>query len=639
MAEKKSITRRDFLNGAAISLASVGIGGDGLALAAVDGEAPFASGSSAASTDYYPPGLTGLRGNHPGSNDYAHPLAWNDEAPADFSDTNEEYDLVVVGGGLSGLAAALFYQKERGRDQRILILDNHDDFGGHARRNEFNVNGQMLLGVGGSINLEFPDDYSKEVKGLLKDVGIHFKRLEASNDPNYSLGGAITSDISYFAKAADGKTGEVVGRWMSAMHGKADPKPLISQLPYSQDDKDKLLTLFRGKWDYLVGLSIEDRAAYQSSHSYHGFLRDKVGLSDDAVTIFDPIIRSGYGVGGDGVSVSEALKSGAPGLRSVGWPWAWADRLLYKEDAYHALVFPDGNASVARLMVRKLIPEVAPGESMDDIAAARFDYGKLDVPGAPVRLRLNSTAVRVREDDGRVHVSYVEKGAAKRVTANHCVLACYNAIIPHMCPDMSEEQKQGLSYGSKVPFIWANVAIREGTPFYKASSEAFFCPNSYFHFVTKAPPVKLDDFQTPEKPTDPLVLFMFNSPTPLRQDGTSNRDLYRMARYQLLQTPFSTFEEEVKAQLNEMYGAYGFDADRDIEAITINRWAHGYAYTYCELDDPKFAKGQHPHEIGRKQFGRISIANTDAEAKPYLNGAIDAAWRAVREQTSLAVRG
>ena len=125
---------------------------------------------------------------------------------------------------------------------------------------------------------------------------------------------------------------------------------------------------------------------------------------------------------------------------------------------------------------------------------------------------------------------------------------------------------------------------------------------------------------------------MNHVPTPRAEKGQSLRDVYRLARHTLYATPFATFETEIKQQLNAMFGAYGFDAERDIEAVTVNRWSHGYAYEYMDLHDPKWPKGEAPHELGRKPMGRISIANSDSEAHAYVHAAIDSAWRAVAEQ-------
>ncbi len=143
--------------------------------------------------------------------------------------------------------------------------------------------------------------------------------------------------------------------------------------------------------------------------------------------------------------------------------------------------FPDGNASVARLLVRSLIPDVAPGTTMEDVVAARFDYGKLDRDSSPVRLRLESTAVRVRhrgdpQGAEEVEVTYVRHGRAERARAGHCVLACYNAVIPYVCEELPEEQKRALSNALKSPLVYANVLIRNWTAFAELGARSIRCP-------------------------------------------------------------------------------------------------------------------------------------------------------------------
>jgi len=131
-----------------------------------------------------------------------------------------------------------------------------------------------------------------------------------------------------------------------------------------------------------------------------------------------------------------------------------------------------------------------------------------------------------------------------------------------------------------------------------------------------------------------MVLWMAHNPSPQNDGQQTARDLYRLGRHRLYGTPFSTFESAARQQLTDMFGRHGFDAERDIEAITVNRWAHGYSYEYTDLYDPDWEDGQAPHELGRKPLGRISIANADSEGSAYLHAAIDAAWRAVGERLS-----
>ena len=181
------ITRRDFLNGVAIGAgASLLMPGQLIAQPAGSIAAKKSPG------DYYPPTLTGMRGSHEGSYEVAHALAWNGQKPSSYEELDEHYDLIVVGAGQSGLAAAWYYRKKMGPTAKILLLDNHDDFGGHAKRNEFHQDGNMVLGLGGAQNIEPMSSYSAMAIELLKDIGIDDQALAAmtANTPDdYMLGG------------------------------------------------------------------------------------------------------------------------------------------------------------------------------------------------------------------------------------------------------------------------------------------------------------------------------------------------------------------------------------------------------------------------------------------------------------------
>jgi spermidine dehydrogenase len=329
---------------------------------------------------------------------------------------------------------------------------------------------------------------------------------------------------------------------------------------------------------------------------------------------------------------------GAPGFKSLGWLGKLADKLLYDDDQpYKATFFPDGNASIARLLVRRMIPDVAAGNTMEDIVTAKFDYSKLDSGSSTTRVRLNSTVVNVEhQDDTTVSVGYITQGDAYRVRAKHVILACYNGIIPHLCPELPKAQKEGLKYGVKTPMVYTNVLLRSGSSFFEAGAKLYTCPNSYFNAVTASPPTHLGQFKPPANPEDSLVLFMGHMPTPSNDGNQSVRDLLRLGRHKLYTTSFETYEQEIRNQLTGMFGAYGFDADRDIEAITVNRWSHGYAYHYFMMHDPEWPEGQKPHEIGRQRYGRISIANSDSEASPYIWAAIESGIRAVDEQMKVS---
>jgi spermidine dehydrogenase len=627
-AMKPRITRRDFLNGIA-----VGAGTSLLApvdLLAQVGPVAAASGESSA---YYPPTLTGMRGSHDGSFEVAHALVMEGQKPGEYERLDEPYDLVVVGAGISGLAAAYLYREQAGVDAKILILDNHDDFGGHAIRNEFRSGGKMLLGFGGSVNLE-QDAIGASARALLEEIGVEFKVLQEAGAPDYALSNAEAPYGIYLGRETYGEDQIVAGAWPQAWAGAGDYRKLIGSLNLSEDDKQKLVSLVSGEDDYLAGVPLPEKERYLRSTSYGKFLSDRVGLSRPASKLHEPWLRAIFGVGAESLSVMEAVMLGAPGLNVLGLP----DESAQAESSgdaptYRYPVFPDGNASVARLFVRKLIPEVAPGDTMQDLVTAPFDYSGLDRETSPVRIRLNSTAVNARQrGEDAVEVSYVTGGRAFKVRGKHCILACYNGMIPHLCPELPQAQKEGLAYGVKVPFIWANVLLRSGEAVRRGGASVYMCPDNFFELVSHAPPVTLGNYHASSRPKDPMVMFMGHVPVPEANRSQSARDLYRLGRTRLLATSFATYETEIRKQLTGMFGGHGFDADRDIQAITVNRWSHGYAYEYLDLHDPDWAEGQAPHELARAQFGRISTANSDSEAYAYVQAAIDAAARAVGEQ-------
>lgn len=627
---RPKITRRDFLNGVSLSL---------VATAAAPSRSLAARPGGANAADYYPPALTGMRGSHDGSFEVAHALVMDEDKPSEYELLDETYDLVVVGGGISGLTAAYLYREQAGTHAKILVLDNHDDFGGHAKRNEFRSGGKMLLGFGGSINLE-QDAMGPSAKKLLEEIGVEFKKLENAVDPDYFISNPEAPYGLYLGREKYGANQIVAGPWQQVWNGEGDDQGLIDSSNLSADDKQKLVNLTSGEKDYLTDIRLAEKEAYIRGTSYARFLSERVGLSRPASKLFEPWTRALFGVGLEHVSVEEAISTGAPGLHSLGLPKEITNPESSDSNATHRYpVFPDGNASVARLFVRKLIPEVAPGSSMQDLVTARFDYSQLDRETSPVRIRLNSTAVDVRhQGEDAVDVSYVTGGKAFKVRGKHCILACYNAMIPHLCPELPEAQKESLAYGVKVPFVWVNVLLRSGEAVRRAGASVYQCPDGFFELVSHAPPVTLGNYRTSTKPGDPMVMFMGHMPAPEGDGSQSARDLYRLGRGKLMTTSFSVYEREIRKQLTGMFGVTGFDADRDIEAITVNRWSHGYAYEYLDLHDPDWAQGEAPHELARARLGRISIANSDSESSAYVQAAIDAAFRAVGEQSSTVGR-
>jgi len=261
------------------------------------------------------------------------------------------------------------------------------------------------------------------------------------------------------------------------------------------------------------------------------------------------------------------------------------------------------------------------------------DYGWLDLPGWPVRLRLESTAVRVRhlgppERAREVEVAYVKGGRLRSVRAGACVLACWHGVLPALLPELAAEQREALAASVKVPLVYANVLIRDWQAFVRLGVHRVFAPGGYWSMAMLDFPVSLGGYRCPRDPKEPAVVFLVRTPC---SPGLPPREQHRAGRVELLGTGFADFERELRGQLDRMLGAGGFQAARDVLAITVNRWPHGYTYEYSSLWDPEWPAGRAPHEIARRRLGRVAIANADAGAGAYADVSIDQAQRAVSE--------
>ena len=276
----RRISRRDFLNGIAIGAATT-------LTVMENGEPAIAAPSSTSgvqpsSSDPYPPAQTGLRGSHPGSFEVAHRVrdgAYR-QFPAIDVDTRETYDLVVVGGGISGMAAAFFFQNALGPDKRVLILDNHDDVGGHAKRNEFHYNGRLFLGVGGTLGIATNYPYSYQAKSLIKEIGIQVERYSEYVDSKLfrSLGLARGT---FFDKEHFGEDRLVTGE------GTIPWPDFFAKTPMSDQAKKDLTRLYTSKEDYFPGLSLDDKRAKLSKISYKDFLLNVAHVTPDAMPYFN----------------------------------------------------------------------------------------------------------------------------------------------------------------------------------------------------------------------------------------------------------------------------------------------------------------------------------------------------------------
>ena len=615
----RPISRRDFLNGVAAT---------GLAA-----NLPHKQAAPQDTQGYYPPALTGLRGSHPGSFEVAHSLRdgnfWRTAPPPVPGE--DSYDLVIVGAGLSGLAAAHFY-REAHPAARILLLDNHDDVGGHAKRNEFTLHGRMALINGGTLEIDSPYAYSRVSDGLLRTLGIEPERLEAACAHKDFYGSLGMSRGVFFNRetfGADHLTpGSAARKWAQILAG----------APISPRVQADIIRIQEARTDYMPGLSSDEKKARLSRMSYADYLVRVAGADPGVVPYYQALSQDEWGVGIDAVSALDVWTFDFPGFQGLGLAPGAAPRMGYTASGYasggsYMFHFPDGNASIVRLLTRRLIPAALPGRSVQDAVTGRLDYAQLDRPGQAVRIRLSSVVVGARNIGGAeastgVEVAYARFGQVSRVRARACILAGYNMMIPYICPEMSQTQKDALHYLVKIPLVYTTVALTNWRAFHKLGVSQIYSPGMYHSTMWLNPVVDIGTYTSVRSPDDPILLRMTRVPC---HPGLDERTQHRLGHADLLATSFETFERNIRDHLGRVLGPAGFDPASDITAITVNRWPHGYAYEYNYLFDPVWAPGQAPHEIGRALFGRIAIANSDSGAAAYTDSAIDQAHRAVGE--------
>ena len=611
---KRKITRRDFINGTLMAAGAIIV--------------PFGCTSETAMGKldplYYPPSLTGLRGSHPGSNTHAHSRAWDKKS--DWGSTTklkEEYDLIVVGGGISGLSAAFFYQQQHGKDKKVLILDNHDDFGGHAKRNEHTIDGKLRLGHGGSQSIDETNEMSEVVHALFKDLGIELERFNTAYDQDFykrSNLGAVT----YFNKETFGEDKVVRHPYCNfpnyiegiIMGGKLSNEDAAQQAPLSEKGKEQLLRVLNGGV-HEIDVPKAELEDYMRSHSYFDYLKTNLGIDDPGVLRMARSSGLDWGeTGADLMSISEAKSYGAMGF---------APKAIYNKEDPYIYHFPDGNASVARALVKKMVPDVAEGNSAEELVLSKFKYAELDKPSNTVRIRLNSTVVNVEhngdpKDSSEVFVDYINDNKSYQVKGKNVVMACYNMMIPHIVQGLPKEQEAALRLQTKCPLIYTTVGLRNWKAIKEMEIGLAMSPGNMHQAVFMDFPVSIGGYEYTKTPKDPCVIQMVSCPYG-ETIGAPALEQYREARQKMLSLQFKDYEDEIRAHLGGMLPKELFDFDRDVESITVNRWAHGYT-----VNGPGDSVKK-----GREPFGRITIANSDSGAYANMKVAIDMASRAVKE--------
>ena len=651
------ITRRDFLDGVAMAV------GGSMVVPTLAGatpvDAPKASPPppmTAQQAADYPPMITGLRGQNDAAMNAGHAVrdgtAFNNPV-----DTGEFYDLVVVGTGMAGLGAAYFYRKQIPQS-KVLLIDGCEDFGGHAVRNEFMVDGTRLIAGGGTAALWLPNTFQPEAQELIRDIGIdraHYER-EVANNPNAPRELGLRQAV-FFDKESFGEDQLVMnpppelrlrgGRGEGGTTS-AQFAEFFAQTPYSTGTREGLLKVFTEHRDWMPGVPIAEKVEQLKKMSYIDFVRNVVKIHPDAVAYLLSIGGTGssnQAAGPDTYSAWYAWRRGAPGFNGMALPPASQLSNLVKDPGLN-IRFPDSAANAARLLVRWLIPDALPGSTMDDSVLQRIDYAALDRPTNDVRIRLSSTGVRAEHVGDpltakEVEVTYMRDGRPYTVRARGVVMACHNAIVPYLVPDLPESQKAALHMAVRKPLVTTNVAIRNWRAFQKLGVSSISCPSMFYERIGLVVPTAVGGYQNASTPDEPIVVSMSLTARILEKAGSGlpPREQWKTSRRELQKITFETFERNIREQLDRVLGPGGFDAQRDVAGIIINRWSHGYAPGSNELYDPDYShRMDAPWVVGRQQFGRITISNSDAAGVSLTNAAWQQSHRAVNELIHNVVR-
>lgn len=609
------ISRRDFLDGVLIASAGVAAGAICpffLEAQSLAGQVPGWSGYSGEG-DY-----KGSAGNTEAVLHDAHAVRDGkfDNVPEIVNETGETFDCVVVGGGMAGLSAGLFFRQQASEKRTCLILDNAQIFGGVAKRNEFLVDGHRLYAPQASVHFQppYPNSFLKTVYDAMGLDWEAFKAYQKWQGPApeialprspYGEGKVNGKDALGFFFGA--KYGQKPGLWITDPWGKN-----LEGTPFSTTTRKEMLALMKDKpvvpplvYDYpgdavsrqLDGMSLED------------CLIRTYGVSRETVRLFSTSeCASGFGLGPDALSAF--------------LQYEWSKTIPTVDDSMESGIqmFPGGNSGMTRLMVKTMIPGVIDGpRTMEGVWKNSLNFAALDQPGQRVRLRLKSTAVRVEHIGEQsksefVSVIYMKDGQLFRAKAKTVVMAGGGWITKHVVRDLDDNRRKSYDSFNYSPYMTANVAVRNWRFIYDLgiSSAAWFDGFSRSVNVRKSANFGVDtDVVGPDLPTVLTFFVDFAKPgMPARAQG-------QLGRAELLSTPFAEYERQIREQMNGMFGPSGFDAKRDIAGIVLNRFGHAFINPQPGFFFGLDGKPAERDALRNGPFGRIAFSHCD------LSGAMD----------------
>lgn len=599
------ISRRDFVNGTL-----VGVGATLLTAAAPGCSAkpkPVAA-TSDLWTGYGGVGdYASSNGNVASVREAAHLIrdGLTDAMLKDVVETGEEYDLVIIGGGFSGIGAAYEFHKEHGDTKKCLLLENHSVYGGEAKQNEFEVDGYRLFGPQGSNDFGAPgkDDQSL-IAEIYRVTGIPFEFDFVAEDPETT---GVRTPLEHFYgmywEEERYDTGYFVGENAATPWIVNPRQDDLARMPWSDDFKAELNRAFADEEEFYTG---EDLDRWLDSMSYKELLEDVMGYSPEVTEYFDPILAiSMGGVGADVYSAYSAKLLDMPGTN-----------VHYQYDpatAESAFSFPGGNAGILRHIVKHLLPDsIDGGRSFEEVLYNPINFPALDRQGNHLNIRLSSTAIDVSHEGPAdtadiVNVSYHKDGQVMRVKARSVVMAIGGWVARNIVSDLPAPIEEAYSQFYHSPVLVVNVALRNWRFLDRLGIAAGRWFEGFGNFFAIRRPMDTGELTQPFHPDKPTVMTFY---VPFNNPGLSPKDQGAVGRAELLSKSYATYEEEIVTQMTKMFSGYGFDAERDIAGIVLNRWGHAYISPQPGFHFGKDGKDA-PKEVVRKGYGRVQFGHSE----------------------------
>jgi spermidine dehydrogenase len=633
------ITRRDFVGSALLGTGSVLLGMASPGAMRTASAQTTSSPMTGLGPDWTGPGGIGDYGRSNGNTaevvNAAHGAIRNHELDARLGaakESGENYDLIIVGCGISGLSASYTYHKAR-PDSAVLMLDQHPIFGGEAKQNEFEVDGYHLTAPQGSTGIVVP--FTKA-----KDAGMwtHFtKELGFPDEFVFQKPTGMSSDIlvphdAWFPMHIGWEQSDTGFFYEGKGWVKNPWRDGFKNAPISDSAKRALLT-----WDlYRTPPDREDWAQWLDSITYEQFLTDVMGIRGDDLNqitrYINPVAAAeGCGLGADVISAYSAYNFLLPGV--VGY-YRYQNGGIDPTDELYLASFPGGNAGTARCFVKKIIPSAFKGDyKLADILNNPVQWDQLDRPNQPVRMRVSSTVIQVAHLDHAdpakgVAVTYAQGGKLYRVRAKAVVCASQQHVNRHICRDLPDDYRTAMASFNHAPMHTVNVAVRHWKFMDRLGIASARWFEGFGWWVSLRRNLDIEGQQTmPLDPSKPVVLTMYN---PFPMPGVPYPQQCTSARMQLFGMSYKDIELGVREQFTKMFGDYGFDAKRDIAGITSNRWGHAYV-----VDPPGFFYGKDgkpaPKDVLRKRHDRIAFAHSELSGQQMWETAAEEGERAAQQ--------